>query len=42
MEFIKWFWNAGELLMFLGVGIIVIGFFVKKKQKKTEKENTKK
>ena len=33
MEFLIWFWNAGELLMFLGISIIVIGliFYNKKK-----------
>jgi len=33
MEFLIWFWNAGELLMFLGISIIVIGLIFYKKEK---------
>ncbi|MDB3973551.1 LPXTG cell wall anchor domain-containing protein [Alphaproteobacteria bacterium] len=33
MEFLIWFWNAGELLMFLGISIIVIGLIFYKKKK---------
>ena len=28
MEFLTWFWNAGELLMIIGVGIIIIGLLL--------------
>ena len=40
MEFIERIWNDEKLLMFLGIGIIVVGIFVKKKRKK-EKEDSK-
>jgi LPXTG-motif cell wall-anchored protein len=33
MEFLIWFWNAGEFLMFLGISIIVIGLIFYKKKK---------
>lgn len=33
MEFLIWFWNAGELLMFLGISIIVIGLIFYKRKK---------
>lgn len=34
MYIINWFWNSSEFLMILGIGIIVVGIIVKKKNKK--------
>jgi LPXTG-motif cell wall-anchored protein len=33
MDFLIWFWNAGELLMILGISIIFIGLIFYKKKK---------
>jgi|TARA_B110000977_G_C10968977_1_gene451571 LPXTG-motif cell wall-anchored protein len=34
MNIIEWFWNDGELLMIMGVGIIIVGIILKKKKNK--------
>jgi len=34
MNIIEWFWNDGEFLMIVGIGIIIIGIILKKKKKK--------
>jgi len=33
MDFLIWFWNAGELLIILGISIIVIGLIFYKNKK---------
>ena len=37
MNIIEWFWNDGELLMIMGVGIIIVGIILKKKKNKTKR-----
>jgi LPXTG-motif cell wall-anchored protein len=39
IDFLIWFWNAGELLMIIGVSIIIIGLiFYRKKREDTKRE----
>jgi len=33
IDFLIWFWNAGELLMIIGASIIIIGLIFYRKKK---------